>query len=306
MANEWLRLWHDMPNDPKWRTIARASKQPVSLVLAVYTHLLVDASRNVTRGHVTVTHEDLASALDVTEAQIADVLNAMEGRVIEDFYLSGWEKRQPKREDSGNPETGAKSPAQRKKEQREREKLASELLAQSAPIDGSHAESRNVTLDKDKDKEEDKESITHTIAPAKNVAVCVALRSEGVANVNPSHPGMLALIDKGAEVGTFVGAARIAKDAGQSSFPYIVAIVRRQMQDAEKLANEGLATPKMSRNVTQATATFAERDRIAGMQRWEEMTNSKHPELPEEFSKFKASSVVIDIAPTAEQLSISQ
>ncbi|ENT9428360.1 hypothetical protein QSD88_RS19685, partial [Escherichia coli] len=23
MANAWLRLWHDMPNDPKWRTIAR-------------------------------------------------------------------------------------------------------------------------------------------------------------------------------------------------------------------------------------------------------------------------------------------
>ncbi|ENW0797054.1 MULTISPECIES: hypothetical protein, partial [Escherichia] len=22
MANAWLRLWHDMPNDPKWRTIA--------------------------------------------------------------------------------------------------------------------------------------------------------------------------------------------------------------------------------------------------------------------------------------------
>ncbi|EOB0003140.1 hypothetical protein, partial [Escherichia coli] len=20
MANAWLRLWHDMPNDPKWRT----------------------------------------------------------------------------------------------------------------------------------------------------------------------------------------------------------------------------------------------------------------------------------------------
>ncbi|ENW8560590.1 hypothetical protein ACR6SH_005434, partial [Escherichia coli] len=25
MANAWLRLWHDMPNDPKWRTIARVS-----------------------------------------------------------------------------------------------------------------------------------------------------------------------------------------------------------------------------------------------------------------------------------------
>ncbi|WP_252356698.1 hypothetical protein, partial [Escherichia coli] len=25
MANAWLRLWHDMPNDPRLRTIARVS-----------------------------------------------------------------------------------------------------------------------------------------------------------------------------------------------------------------------------------------------------------------------------------------
>ena len=64
MSNHWLRLWHDMPNDPKWRTIARVSQQPLALVQAMYVHLLVDASRNVTRGHASVTHEDLASALD--------------------------------------------------------------------------------------------------------------------------------------------------------------------------------------------------------------------------------------------------
>ncbi|MBB8262398.1 hypothetical protein HEK80_025665, partial [Escherichia coli] len=48
MANAWLRLWHDMPNDPKWRTIARVSGQPIATVMAVYIHLLVSASRNVT------------------------------------------------------------------------------------------------------------------------------------------------------------------------------------------------------------------------------------------------------------------
>ncbi|EEY1988416.1 phage replisome organizer, partial [Escherichia coli] len=40
MANAWLRLWHDMPNDPKWRTIARVSGQPIATVMAVYIHLL--------------------------------------------------------------------------------------------------------------------------------------------------------------------------------------------------------------------------------------------------------------------------
>lgn len=153
MANEWLRLWHDMPNDPKWRTIARISCQPLALVQAVYLHLLVDASRNVTRGHVSVTSEDLASALDVTEDAITSILAAMEGRVMEAGGLSGWDKRQPKREDTGDETTGAKSAAQRKREQRERERQAAlEVVSRQ-----SHDESREVTLDKDKDKDKEEE-----------------------------------------------------------------------------------------------------------------------------------------------------
>jgi len=148
-AIEWFRLWHDMPNDPKWRTVARVSGQPISLVLAVALHLMADASRNVTRGHVTVTSEDLASALDVTDDAIEAILGAMQGRVLDGDRLSGWEKRQPKREDMGNPETGAKSAAERKREQRKREKQVRE----TAENDDGHAASRDVTLDKDTDKE---------------------------------------------------------------------------------------------------------------------------------------------------------
>jgi len=148
MANQWLRLWHDMPNDPKWRTIARVSGQPISLVLSVYMHLLVEASRSVTRGHAHVTAEDLASALDVTEDGIEAVLNAMQGRVLDGQALTGWDKRQPKREDAGDPETGAKSASQRKREQRERER-------QAALERECHAESREVTTDKDKDKDKE-------------------------------------------------------------------------------------------------------------------------------------------------------
>lgn len=147
MSNQWLRLWHDMPNDPKWRTIARISGQPISLVLSVYLHLMVDASRNVTRGHADVTVEDMASALDVTDEQVEKIYSAMQGRVMEGNKLTGWEKRQPKREDSGDGESGAKSAAERKREQRERERLAQiELEKQQC-----HEVSRNVTLDKDKD-----------------------------------------------------------------------------------------------------------------------------------------------------------
>lgn len=96
---EWLRLWHDMPNDPKWRTIARLSKQPIALVQALYLHLLVDASMSETRGNADVTVEDLASALDADEEQIEAIITAMQGRVLEDRWITGWEKRQPKRND---------------------------------------------------------------------------------------------------------------------------------------------------------------------------------------------------------------
>ena len=144
MANHWLRLWHDMPHDPKWRTIARHSGEAISLVQAVYLHLLVDASRNVTRGHASVTTEDLASALDCDESQIEAILSAMQGRVLDGLAISGWSNRQPQREDSGDGETGAKSASQRKREQRERERLAKESAE-------CHAASRNVTTDKDKD-----------------------------------------------------------------------------------------------------------------------------------------------------------
>lgn len=160
MSIQWFRLWHDMPNDPKWRTIARISGEPVALVIAVYLHLLTDASRNVTRGHVTVTAEDLASALDVTDQQIQSIFDAMEGRVVVEKALSGWDKRQVKREDSGDEETGAKSAAQRKKEQREREKQAALEAAEQDKEKQCHEASRNVTLDKEKDKEKKSSSLS--------------------------------------------------------------------------------------------------------------------------------------------------
>jgi hypothetical protein len=156
MSNSWLRLWHDMPNDPKWRTISRISGQRIGDVQAVYMHLLTSASQNVTRGHADVTAEDLASAIDVTDEAIESILNAMQGRVLDGMRLTGWEKRQPKREDSGSQESGAKSSAERKRLQRERQKTTQE----SGIVTHCHDMSRNVTTDKD--TETDKEPLLDT------------------------------------------------------------------------------------------------------------------------------------------------
>lgn len=149
MANSWLRLWHDMPNDPKWRVIARASGQPLHLVIALYITLLVDASKGMSRGVTQCHDEDLSVTLDCDITQIEQIKGAMQGRVLDGNHLSGWDTRQPKREDLGDDETGAKSAAVRKREQRDRESVSVENDLNTQ----CHDLSRNVTLDKDKDKD---------------------------------------------------------------------------------------------------------------------------------------------------------
>ncbi|WP_060545699.1 DnaT-like ssDNA-binding domain-containing protein [Pseudomonas monteilii] len=175
---DWLRLWHDMPNDPKWRTIARVSGRSISEVMAVYCHLLVMASSNQDRGHVdgiechdmsreNVTNvtfvtcheinflEGLSTALDIEIQAVESILNAMQGRVLAGSKMSGWDGRQPKREDAGTNETGPKSAKQRKREQRERQRAQQENGC-------SHEESRTVTQSHDRlDTDTDIKEHTH-------------------------------------------------------------------------------------------------------------------------------------------------
>ena len=106
MANPWVRLWVDMPNDPKFRTIAQKSKQSISSVIAVYVHMLCCASNATERGRTQGwDDEDIASALDMDCASITAIREAMEGKLLEGDRLTGWGKRQPIKED-GSAERG--------------------------------------------------------------------------------------------------------------------------------------------------------------------------------------------------------
>lgn len=98
---DWVRLWHDMPTDPKWRVIARKSAQPLPCVIAVFTVMLTNASSNPTeRGTLLAwDHEDVAAALDMDTEHVEAIYAAMQGKVLEGDRLSGWDRRQPKRED---------------------------------------------------------------------------------------------------------------------------------------------------------------------------------------------------------------
>lgn len=135
---DWVRLYHDMPTDPKWRVIAKKAGMRIGDVIAVFTFVLVSASGNTVKRGVTqgLVAEDIAAAIDLDEASVTAILGAMEGKVVKDGMLLGWEKRNPIREDSSTD---------RVRKHRETVRNAVE---------------RNVTLDKtreDKTREEKKE-----------------------------------------------------------------------------------------------------------------------------------------------------
>jgi hypothetical protein len=152
MSNQWLRLWHDMPTDPKWRTIARMSGQSICNVISVWCHMLVTASNAVKRGNITGwSDEDIGSALDLSTDHVKAIREAMQGRVLDGERLTGWDERQPKREDNSSVRVRAYRESQ-KQNQSGGEKDVTQ---------GNAAVTQGNAPDKDTDKEK-KERKKHT------------------------------------------------------------------------------------------------------------------------------------------------
>lgn len=99
----WVRLWVSLPTDPKLRVVARLSKQPLPMVVAVFVALLCDAANSNSRGAPDIDAETLAGALDMEHVEVAAILEAMQGRLLLSGRLVGWERRQPIREDDSAP-----------------------------------------------------------------------------------------------------------------------------------------------------------------------------------------------------------
>lgn len=100
MSNQWFRVWHGMPTDPKLRGIARRSGQPLVEVLSVWLFVLDHASQADERGTIVGwSDDDVAAALDIEAESVAAIREAMQGKLLDDDEVRSWEKRQPKRED---------------------------------------------------------------------------------------------------------------------------------------------------------------------------------------------------------------
>ncbi|MBK8752337.1 MAG: hypothetical protein IPL99_12135 [Candidatus Competibacteraceae bacterium] len=149
MSMEWFRVWNEMPNDPKWRTIARKSKQPIALVISVYVHMLAQASTTEDRGRISGwKDDDIASALDVETEQVEAIYAAMQGKVLDGDIITGWIKRQPVREDGAS--------TARVQAYRERRKQA-ETVCNEVKRDETHGNARKRTREEE-DKDADTEA----------------------------------------------------------------------------------------------------------------------------------------------------
>ena len=164
---DWLRLWHGTVTDTKFLWVARRSGARFGDVMAVWLALLEEASQADQRGDVSgFDAESFDCLLGADDGETLRIMQAMaaKGLIGEDMRLAGWERRQPEREDLGNPATGAMSAAERKRLQRQREKERDT----SPFVTPCHDESRPVTPCHDRVDERRVEEIPPTPPPARD------------------------------------------------------------------------------------------------------------------------------------------
>lgn len=99
---KWLRLYHDTITDHKWRVVANESRQPEANVLAVWMHMLINASDSSERGTLEGWNDVVVAAgLGIPTEAVTDIREAMQGWVLDGLRLTGWEKRQRQSDDAG-------------------------------------------------------------------------------------------------------------------------------------------------------------------------------------------------------------
>lgn len=97
---EWVRWYIGTHADPKWRVVAADAGVAVTAVVAVWGAMLENARSSKTPGALEGWNDRVVGApLDLTGEQVAAIRQAMQGLTLEGETLTGWEDRNPKRED---------------------------------------------------------------------------------------------------------------------------------------------------------------------------------------------------------------
>lgn len=238
---DWFRWHHGSVTDPKFQLVAKKADARLGDVITVWAFVLEKASADADRGTIgEMDFETLDYLLGADEGTAVRILGAMTARgLIEGSRIAQWDKRQPKRERD--------DPTAADRQRAKRERDAAQVTDQ-VNVTPCHATSRQQKPREEESREEEKEEQTQPSATAAG-AVCVLLRSKRIATVNPGHLGLKALLDAGADIGAFAAAADIALKANRPSFEYVLGIVKRQAEEAARMAEEGLKaapSPKAS------------------------------------------------------------
>lgn len=144
---------------------------------------------------------------------------------------------------------------------------AGSTTVQRQPNDGSTDAQRKSNQPEPKPKPEPEPNKTHAVVdneddaqaneqPArvsKAGAICMVIKSEGVGIVSPQNPKLLALIDKGADVGHFAEAAKATSAKGKG-FGYLLAVVEGQMSEAAQMASRPMQSISQCGNQGQSSA----------------------------------------------------
>ena len=69
-------------------------------------------------------------------------------------------------------------------------------------------------------------------------SVCLAMKAAGIADTNPGNPKLRALVNAGADLQEFVGAAQQAVSAGNGRFAYVLGIVEGGRKRAAAMASQ--------------------------------------------------------------------
>jgi hypothetical protein len=125
----------------------------------------------------------------------------------------------------------------------------------------------------------ERDSVVVCVDPTLPGMVCKAMKTEGIADTNPGHAVLLSLLEAGADLTEFTSAAADAV-ARKKGFAYALGIVSNRRAEVAEMAATGLHTGSLpsTRAKKARTKSFAEVDREAGMQRWEQMTGRIHPD----------------------------